>query len=978
MFLYVYGMIAKDRMKIRSFIAVFLEYVSLRFQRLFFARLVTLAALVSFLSPSLPTDLVWADSDDALAGIPIGTAGQSPSPSPALGSPEGLAMVDLMTGSARMSYPFVLPRARGDAQPGLALRYDSSSGVGFAGVGWTLDLPSIVRKGHSGIPRFQDPVPPISVQGSAFTEATDFASDDYYIGGTLLVPVQLNPSLPARIPDATQLPGARPWVLFRSEVDDGARYFFDGVTWVKQTKNGHLLQFGTPLDGGSASLEQVDGTTAQTQSAYLLSIKISGFHSPIYRWNLVRDTDASGNTVYYVWDDQHRLLGADSQNANAPVPTAGTMYLTDIYDTSNTPRPTPPRPSGPSTRQFAHHVHLTWQLPSYPGYPTDLSQYGVGRLVAPYAYSPIWKALPFAQLATVDVFSATLSSADRQLVREYQLQYTWNNTQTRSFLYQIQLVGDCDSIGGIAEARLTASIVARCVAAEKYPPMMFNYYGISPPDPRIASEGGPAPVILREDGPPVDGLHFYTYYIERYGYDPVFLVDFTGDGAAELLIQGGSTLGPPIQGGDTSASPYTPVTNTCIAPANMLRATSSSDWSYSIMGDWQATGRNSVLEVLPPEVLASFSSGSLLPVYLWQVSSVTGFECDFQWQSLMPELTTTDVANLQFLLGYNGGPPSGLRPGSLMGSRAFDVDGDGIPDMTLVPASVAGATIGSYATYFTSRDRSGVTHPFQIPGAGYFPSPDLDPTIPPFGGSTSESTAVRAVADVDGDGLADVVVVNKYDANFNIGSNGPPAYVGLLVLPSRGDGRFGVPNNVRGEPWQGFGNVIVPGTSPAANPTPPSDTLSAHRMQDSTIRFGDFNGDGFADFAVLDDTGLYICLRYGAWWDSAHWQCVLESHLPLSLQPPSTQKATILIGDLDGSGINQVVYFPGGPGNAARNCVSGRGGSRCRRHTTRRLTTERVEWARRVDVVHVLFGPRPPHGRHPCPQVGCNRFDHKH
>ena len=53
---------------------------------------------------------------------------------------------------------FQLSAARGDAQPSLALTYNSSYGVGYAGVGWTLDTPSITRKGTAGMPLFKDEV----------------------------------------------------------------------------------------------------------------------------------------------------------------------------------------------------------------------------------------------------------------------------------------------------------------------------------------------------------------------------------------------------------------------------------------------------------------------------------------------------------------------------------------------------------------------------------------------------------------------------------------------------------------------------------------------------------------------------------------------------------------------------------------------------------------------------------------------------
>jgi len=42
---------------------------------------------------------------------------------------------------------------------------------------------------------------------------------------------------------------------------------------------------------------------------------------------------------------------------------------------------------------------------------------------------------------------------------------------------------------------------------------------------------------------------------------------------------------------------------------------------------------------------------------------------------------------------------------------------------------------------------------------------------------------VRAIADVDGDGLGDIVLANKYDDHWSIGSNGPDELCRALGAP---------------------------------------------------------------------------------------------------------------------------------------------------------------------------------------------------
>jgi hypothetical protein len=349
--------------------------------------------LITFLSTMLPPRRAQAD-----VGPPVGTGTGGPStlagPTPSPNTPEALATVDLSTGTARASYPFQLPTARGEAQPSLELVYNSSTGVGYAGTGWTLNTPSIVRKGHTGHPRFQDGA--VYLQPSLF--AADSLADDYFMDGKLLVPVcriavsgssascSSGSILPNEVLPA-QLAGAslQGWVYFRAESEDGNRYFLsaNGQTWVTQTKSGHLIQMGHPLDGVfTDGLEKIDANT--------VSMINNNTMNPVYRWNLVRDSDASGNTVYYTWTNLSSILPGFS------VINPGILYLSDIYDTN-------------AGSAFAHHVHLSWQASS--------------AATNPFLLDPIWRAHPSAVLTTVDVTSASSSSFARTLVRRYHLAY---------------------------------------------------------------------------------------------------------------------------------------------------------------------------------------------------------------------------------------------------------------------------------------------------------------------------------------------------------------------------------------------------------------------------------------------------------------------------------------------------------------------------------------------------------------------------
>src|SRR5262249_27642820 len=61
-----------------------------------------------------------------------------------------------VTGTGSMTVPIAASPGRSGFGPQLALSYDSGSGNGPFGFGWTLSLPSITRKTDKGLPRYQD------------------------------------------------------------------------------------------------------------------------------------------------------------------------------------------------------------------------------------------------------------------------------------------------------------------------------------------------------------------------------------------------------------------------------------------------------------------------------------------------------------------------------------------------------------------------------------------------------------------------------------------------------------------------------------------------------------------------------------------------------------------------------------------------------------------------------------------------------
>ena len=93
------------------------------------------------------------------------SSSQSPSQAPAIALPTGggairgideKLQVNPATGSAAMTVPIATSPARQGFGPQLTLSYDSGSGSGPFGLGWSLSLPQITRQTSKGLPTYQD------------------------------------------------------------------------------------------------------------------------------------------------------------------------------------------------------------------------------------------------------------------------------------------------------------------------------------------------------------------------------------------------------------------------------------------------------------------------------------------------------------------------------------------------------------------------------------------------------------------------------------------------------------------------------------------------------------------------------------------------------------------------------------------------------------------------------------------------------
>jgi RHS repeat-associated protein len=864
-----------------------------------FAILLTIAITVCFFGSFLPSRTAQADAAAAAAPITNGAGGQG-----VLGMPQGLSnapdvlgTVDLATGSARDTFPFLLEQGRGDAQAALALSYSSGHSVGFGGIGWTLDTPSIVRRGASGLPQFKD-----AVISSPTTLSSNTTADDYYFDGKLLVPIctvggtacsnNANGAIESHDVFPTLVAGISisGWTYFRPEMDDSTRYFFspDGRTWLAQTKAGHVLLFGHALDAAFPSGDGIETLDISTQTAL-------GIGAVPYRWSLVRDSDASSNTVDYVWTDLHTAEGTNTHWDN------GVRYLADIFDT----------PSIASGSTYAHHVHLSWQRRA--GNFPDIA-------------SPIYRAQPALHLSTVDVTSAPWSGTTRQLVRRYLIGYAnsvpWGTVDE---LRTISLQGVCTDGSGKnvatpegSNGTLPASLTCPMLGGTA-PLINFSYHvgeNFTSPGPQLnLLQKFRVPLSLVRN----NGCGPWAPESDCGGFS---MIDMNADGAADFVwgpVRGentgalancfditGNTPCPEgticvAHGADELIDPSTceivgtPVTsytgvslyvdyspppsqitnvneagyqiyNPLHAPLSASISDLSPGSNHTVYGDWNADGHTDLLWM---NISAGSSSAGSYESYTPYVAAPQPYPI-----SATVGVTTGSLPTF----GDNIGTPDWQT------GRAIDLDGDGLVDQALVPYTPSGSGSQVAASYLTTRDRLGNTHPFQVRlNAG---------TYEPLDPGAYASNAGRYFADMDGDGLADVVIAY---------TTSPTSNLFIQVLTNRGNGAFG--------------------QDTVDAPVQSQYLLQGPSLPPSFLAFGDLNGDGLGDYAALNANGLTACIRSGV--SPTNFACSSLTAAQLDWTGLLPTPSYIAIADIDGSGLPKILTWANTSATTSPPCPLG-------------------------------------------------------
>jgi RHS repeat-associated protein len=170
------------------------------------------------------------------------------------------------TGAANLRVGIEAPPGRRGLQPDLAIAYSSSGGGdGWLGVGWNLEMPSIMIDTRFGVPRYDADgrSETYLLNGEMLTRLVD-------AGGNDIAPTGAPPVGPGTVYFARRVEGKFDWIARLNSLDGAGDY-----SWQVTDKNGVI---------------QTYGATAAARLA-------SGGHT--FRWHLQSLQDRFGNTMTY-------------------------------------------------------------------------------------------------------------------------------------------------------------------------------------------------------------------------------------------------------------------------------------------------------------------------------------------------------------------------------------------------------------------------------------------------------------------------------------------------------------------------------------------------------------------------------------------------------------------------------------------------------------------------------------------------------
>ncbi|UJR85584.1 SpvB/TcaC N-terminal domain-containing protein [Sandaracinus amylolyticus] len=690
------------------------------------------------------------------------------------GSIEGLGesfSASLSSGALSFSLPIALPAGRNGVTPTLALGYSSGGGSGELGYGWGLSVAAIARQSDRGLPRYDDR-PRWHPQEDHFV----------YAGSSELVPVDSDAA--ARL-DGGRIPAELAgWQQYRAQVEGGFMRFFrapDATRWVVQAPDGTRHDLGL-LPSGEGPSEIV-----QASQHALLRGPSSG---AIASWALTRTTDPHGSTIYYEYETH-----------------GGNRYLSSVYYVS------------PASCAGAGSDAVTRRRCA-----ASLSDYGARvRLVyeprsdVTVSYRNGWRIEAARRLRRVEVTAARIGVGTRSMVRRIHLGY--DSRSYHSLLTSVTIEGRPESTHStygvqIGNPDVPESALGDAIIGATLPPVRLRYTG-----DQALVDGFP-----RLDGTARRGASSPAHGVGDLRSD---LFDVNSDGLPDLIVtepgrfrtsDGQPAVGVYFNGfAGSAARPASAGTFSApvpvAAPAGLAGVMQLSNPNVVPM-DVDGDGRSDLLHM--PRAR---SYGYFAPV---RAPGEAASPAQQQWRfAHLPVDLPEGVLDARIDLGRDGDR-----------IRTMDVNADGLIDVV----RTSGDAIQTWLNLGFVPGGEGLFGTATHDGADWHLSSDpVESCLPVAGGPISFDDPEVRLADMNGDGLDDLVRLS------------PGA---VVWFANRGWGRFG----------EGEGDC-APGPSGAryVEMRAPRD-LGAEL--DATY-LADVDGDGMSDLARVGTGAIDVWFNRG-------------------------------------------------------------------------------------------------------------------
>ncbi len=537
----------------------------------------------------------------------------------------------------------------------------------------------------------------------------------------------------------------------------------------------------------------------------------------IFRWNL---------SLQY---DVHVDSASKSNNlvAYRYLHLGGQAYLSDIYDT-------PPRAGSASAplSAHAHHTHLDYEARS------DVTT----------SWRRGWPVTNLLRLRTVDVTSKTFegdASSARELVRRYHLAY--DTTSHVSLLESVQLEGKCSP--NVFES---SEALPESTSCPRLPAMTFGYQRVAGKDSKGAGTTSDLAGYESFD----ETVHALTASPPNsIDEELTDLFDVNSDALPDVVVTNPATYGGQhglfLNGQSGAADTFTA---TRIAVVGGIPGADAGTITLKnanlAAGDLDGDGTVDLLH--------------MPMVKQYAVYSPVGSGLTWTWQGRL--VTTADLLAPKINFGKDA-----------QEQHVVDANGDGLVDVVYVSGT-------EVQTYFSLGRLPGGDGQF---GHGKWTSAttaelSADPVrmcVPWSGAPVRFSDAEIKLADMNGDGLADIVKLQKGNIQY---------------WPGRGNGLWGT-GALDDCPGGTFGK-----SRDVAMDSSPSFSGDV-----SGLRLDDVNGDGLDDLVQVRFTDVDVWLNVdGTGWTDRH---VLASTPPA---PGFTNRVRLV--DINGSGTRDILWGDGG------------------------------------------------------------------